>query len=730
MLIIDGATSYRKLHFLTSKSADSTLTAFKEFHREAERQTGETLKEVRLDMGREWYNELWSTYIKEHGIVLNFATPYAHQQNGKAERSMRTLLDMARTLLADSGLPQKYWADAVQTAAYVRNLTPTSGDPTNIPAQRWTSQRQDISHLRPFGSTAYAHIPVEVHSSKLSPRSVKLTLIGYYGHTAYKLMDRTTGAVYKSREVIFEEARPHLSTDIITTFSGDDSRSSNRQEIAPRPLPINTLHGADNSTTMITPLAVPAPTQGGTASATGDKALDVTEGVKEPPLVLRRSQRESKPSQRMKESLEYLQRPEAHATESITEDSRVPKNHHEAMRRPDLWLEPMMKELNVMTEKQVFRLVPRPTGRNIVKSRWVFANKYDEAGTVVSRKARLVAKGFTQVIGEDYDETYASVARLESVRMVCAIAASRGLRLWQVDFVSAFLNSENSFEVYMEQPPGFEEGGDHVWLLLKTLYGTMQGAHDWAQTLDRTYAGHGYYISKADPQVRSKVEGDEFTLTSTWTDDVLGASSTTDGEAKAKDELGRSYEIKDLGEAKFILGMRIERGRNGNVRLSQRAYCERIIERFKQLDLKPRSTPLPVGVTLSIEGSPDSDEEKADMKNVPYREVLGSLMWLQVATRPDLSYAVNILSRFANNPGRSHWDAMKHTLGYIKGTMDYGITYYRDATIKPFGYVDSDFAGDINSRRSTEGHVFFVAGGPISWASRRQDTASGKMHFS
>ncbi|KAF7782993.1 hypothetical protein Agabi119p4_2369 [Agaricus bisporus var. burnettii] len=496
MLIIDGATSYRKLYFLTTKSVDATLMAFKEFHKEAERQTGKTLKEVRLDMGREWYNKLWSTYVKAHGIVLNFTTPYAHQQNGKAERSMRTLLDMARTSLADSGLPQKYWADAVQTAAYVRNLTPTTGSPTNIPSQRWFGQRQDISHLCPFGSTAYAHIPAEIHSSKLSPRSSKLTLIGYYGHTGYKLLDRTTGAAYKSRDVIFEESRPHLSTDPITSFSPNDSTGSqSTQQIAPRPKAIDDLHTTSTPTSTSPSSAPTAPT-----ATPNMENTSTLENLMDPPPALRRSRRETKPSQR---------------------DFQAPRNYREAMKNSDMWLDPMLKELNVMREKQVFRLVPRPVGKNVVKSRWVFANKYDEAGAVVNRKARLVAKGFTQVIGEDYDETYASVARLESVRMVCAVAASRGLRLWQVDFVSAFLNSENSFEVYMEQPPGFEEGGDHVWLLLKTLYGTMQGAHDWAQTLDRTYAGHGYYISKADPQ----------------TDDVLGALSTAEGETKAKDEL-------------------------------------------------------------------------------------------------------------------------------------------------------------------------------------------------
>lgn len=233
------------------------------------------------------------------------------------------------------------------------------------------------------------------------------------------------------------------------------------------------------------------------------------------------------------------------------------------------------------------------------------------------------------------------------------MAASLGLRLWQVDFVSAFLNSENAYKVYMEQPLGFEEGGDNdVWLLLKTLYGTMQGAHDWAVTLEKTYKNHRYYTLKADPQVQLRLEDNELTLMSTWTDDILGALTTEAGEIKAEGELRSSYEIKDLGLVSYILGMRIDRDENsGSIRLSQRAYSERILECFHMADAKPRTTPLPPGIILLIDDMPKTKEDVQDMKQVPYREALGSLMWLQVATHPDLSYAVNILSRFANNPG-------------------------------------------------------------------------------
>jgi hypothetical protein len=520
MLCMDSASSFRKVFFIASKTAEVTLQIFWEFHVESERQTGKKLKRVRLDMGWEWCNSLWNRYAKDNGIILDFVTPYAHQQNGRAEHSMRTLLDMGRSMLANACLPQKYWADAIQTAAYIQNFVPPTSDPTSIPAERWSQKRQDVSHLRAFGCTCYAHVPVEISPSKLAPRSVKLTLIGYFEHAGYKLLDRSTGKTFRSRDVVFDEQPPHYSTDQSITYPVVDQpvTTTDVMAIAPRPNPISSLHPPvipksppPQGTPAMSPKTIPIADGG--VDVNQDSETEVSQllgatSAEDDSLATRQPQRNIKMNRKMQESMEYLNRTQANVSitpgSTMNDDLTIPWMYHEAMKRADLWFEPMLKELQVMKEKGVYHLVSRPLGKNVVKSRWVFANKYDDSGQVVAHKAQLVAKGFTQVLGEDYDETYASVARLESVQLVCAIAASLGLYLWQADFVSAFLNSDNDFEVYMEQPPGFEEGGDdQVWLLLKTLYGTMQGAHDWARTLERAYKDHGYYPSKADPQVRS-----------------------------------------------------------------------------------------------------------------------------------------------------------------------------------------------------------------------------------
>ena len=163
-------------------------------------------------MGREWYNKAWKEYRKWYRLIFEFTTPYTHQQNGTAERSLQTILDGTRTAMAESGLPTKYWADAVQTTVYVQNLVPSSRQPHAILAELWHGKQQDVSHLRPFSTTAYAHIPVDLNLSKLYLRSMKTVLLGYFGRDGYKLLDRETGSTFRSRDVIFEEGITHFTT--------------------------------------------------------------------------------------------------------------------------------------------------------------------------------------------------------------------------------------------------------------------------------------------------------------------------------------------------------------------------------------------------------------------------------------------------------------------------------------------------------------------------------------
>lgn len=725
MAFNDGGSSYRVGYFLNSKSADTTLTAFAEFHVKSERETGKKLIRVRVDMG--FYNDKWRDYTTKHGIIVEFSAPYAHGQNGVAERGMRTIIERTRCLLADSGLSPSLWADAAAFTIYTGNLIPSTRQPERVPAEKWTNKRQDVSHLRPFGCTAYAKIPEEIGTSKLSPRSIKYVLIGYFGRGTYKLWDRASGTTIKSRDVIFEEGKGHrtisdtstptfdiaFDDDVTPTTSHDAGDTPSGMVIPPKPLaprPRATdppLH--PDSTTHAT--SIPPSTPG------NDSPVAQPSAELAPP---RRSAR-----------LAVLGTgaPTPGTTVLLTTlpDSQIPRSYWEAMTRPELWRPPMETEWAVLNERGVFELVEAPPDARVIDSMWVYAHKYTADGDIARRKARLVAKGHTQIPGLDYDQTYASVVRLESFRMVAAIAAAHDLHIWQVDIVAAYLYSTNKFTTYMNQPPGFVARGeeDKVLRVIKTLYGMMQGGYDFQGEMSNAYESLGYYKSQADPCVHSRMINGEHTITSTYTDDIFGASSTKEEAEKAKKEFEACFEIKDVGDQGYILGIRVEKDEEtGAISLSQEAYLRRILERFGMLHCNAKSTPLPSGTILSESDCAKTDEDHHFMNDKPYREALGSCMWAQVATRPDIAYALSVLARFQANPGPAHWKAMLHLLAYLKGTLSYKITYHRGASIDPIGFVDADYAGDVDTRRSTSGYVFTMAGGPVSWSAKRQATVA------
>ena len=233
------------------------------------------------------------------------------------------------------------------------------------------------------------------------------------------------------------------------------------------------------------------------------------------------------------------------------------------------------------------------------------------------------------------------------------------------------------------------------------------------------------YCSKADPSVCSRHADGNITITSTYTDDTTGISLSHEEAERAKDELGWRYEVKDLGEADMILGIHVECNRDARtISISQCAYLKWVLKCFRMSDCNAKSTPLPLGITLSKDQSPKAQEDHKAMADKPYQEVLGSVMYAQIGTRPDLLYAVSTLSKYASNPRITHWQALMHVLQYIKAILHYKITYSRDKfkDLKMTGWVDADYRGDIDSQRSCMGYVFIQASGPMAWSAQYQLT--------
>ena len=274
---------------------------------------------------------------------------------------------------------------------------------------------------------------------------------------------------------------------------------------------------------------------------------------------------------------------------------------------PERWMIPMKAEMETLKAKHTWDLVKPPPEANIMGSMWVYDIKWDGEGNQIKDKARLVAKGYTQQLGVDYNETWAAVTRLESVRMTAAVAAKLDLKLCRIDFVGAYLNSLTKEDIYMKQPEGFVEAGfeDYVAKLVHTIYRTMQGGHNWWETLDTTYNELNYTKSCADPCIRYKKEDDNYTLTNTYTNNIFGASKSDEEIKNRKGEIGKIWDIKDMGETEYFIGMRVQQDLElGTIRLTQQPYWEQVLACYQLENVIPRNTPLPVRILLDNEMSP------------------------------------------------------------------------------------------------------------------------------
>ncbi|KAG8501645.1 hypothetical protein CXB51_004727 [Gossypium anomalum] len=342
-------------------------------------------------------------------------------------------------------------------------------------------------------------------------------------------------------------------------------------------------------------------------------------------------------------------------------------------------------------------------------------------------KARLVAKGYSQVPGVDFTDVFSPVVKHSSIRALLGIVAMHDLELEQLDVKTAFLHGELEEDIYMQQPEGFtvSEKEDYVCLLKKSLYGSKQSPRQWYKRFDSFMTSHDFKRSSFDSCVYFKKNNDgSFVYLLLYVDDMLIAAKDKGEIRKVKAQLSEEFEMKDLGPAKKILGMEILRDRKtSKLYLSQKGYIEKLLCRFNMRSAKPVSTPLAAHFRLSSALSPQSDDEIKYMSHVPYSSAVGSLMYAMVCSRPDLSYAVSAVSRYIANPGKEHWKAVQWILRYLRGTTDVCLQFGRteDGVI---GYVDADFAGDLDRRRSLTGYVFTIGGCAISWKATLQTTVA------
>ncbi|KAJ9542207.1 hypothetical protein OSB04_028713 [Centaurea solstitialis] len=394
-----------------------------------------------------------------------------------------------------------------------------------------------------------------------------------------------------------------------------------------------------------------------------------------------------------------------------------PKKVLDAMKDPS-WIEAMQEELLQFVLQHVWDLVDLSKGHRVIGTKWIFRNKTDERGIVIKNKARLVAQGYTQEEGIDYDDVFAPVARIEAIRLFLAFASYKGFKVYQMDVKSAFLYGTIDEEVYVYQPPGFEDPKypDRVCKLRKALYGLHQAHRAWYDTLSSYLLENKFERGVIDKTLFIKRTKTDMLLVQIYVDDIIFGSTKEDMCKEFEELMHKKFKMSSMGELTFFLGLQVKQKKDG-IFINQSKYVATMLQKFGMNDAKPASTPMETHKHLTA----DVEGEEVDVHQ--YRSMIGSLMYL-TASRPDIMFVVCVCARFQVRPKESHLHAVKRIFKYLKGQPRLGLWYPNDTSFDLVAYTDSDYGGANLDRKSTSGGCQFLGGRLVSWQCKKQTTVS------
>lgn len=737
---------------------------FKRHHKLLLAQHDRSVKRVRCDNGGEYIANALTLYANEFGIVFERTAPHTPSQNGVAERRIRSLWNIARSLLAHAQLPPSFWEFAINVANVIVNCTSSNASSGNRELtyyEQWYGTRPNLSNLRTFGCRA--KVLIQTHLTKPDSRTRDCIYLGPSPDSAGDLFFALdTKRVIVSRNATFFEADklyvsplPTRDPSYVASLVSAPKRVDYFDisvflpdtKVTPLILPANVgsidifeLETRDSliASRAVTPgddppPAPPDPDPPPPVSPVVAEPAKPAPTVQVPPAPTRSSTRAKSFSNRpdflygTSDNLckgliglsEYQDRIETIAFIAALAEHKTMRG---ALSSKDaqLYLEAMVKEVDALTNHGTYKLVPLPFGRKVIKCKWVYKVKLDGDGNFDRLKARLVALGFTQRKGVDYFETFSPVARQNSLKIFYAVAAWEGLTVRQFDIDSAYLNGLLDTEIYMQQPPGFEdpEHPDWVCLLLKGLYGLKQAGRLWHDVLKSFLLERGWIRCSADPCIFIRFDEHGRAMVAVYVDDMSHAG-TDAAYLRFKAELLECFNIKDLGESKFIVGIQVTQSPKG-ITLTQSTNISKILAEQHMSDAHPAPVPLTKGDDISITGTSDSPVD-----GTKYRGIVGKLLYI-CNTRPDITFAVHTLSRFNKNPSQRHLKLVQRICKYLRGTTNLCLFYPRGdgSPLQLEGYVDSDWANDKDTRRSVTGYVFFINGSPVTWKSTRQPTVA------
>ena len=745
---IDDCTRLSWISLLRTKY--EVFSVFQNFHTFVQTQYNGIIRILRSDNGGEYVNHVFQDFFKTHGIIHQTTCPQTPEQNGVSERKNRHLLDMARALLFSAYMPKNLWGDAVQASTHLINRLPSSVLNGKIPFQILASYVSLSSFhnlpTRVFGCVAFVHVPKN-QRSKLDARAIKCVFVGYGSYQkGYKCFHPPTRKYYVTMDVTFFEDMSYFSSPD-TARQGENTYfeelyHGEGEALEESPIIVEADASSSQAPNSLTANEVEDTTVPSGITPTHDQQLPGTEGHSSEvciptdtnniesnvgQYVLPNRSTRGQPAKRYEPNIHAKSKyPVANymSTKRLSKSYKsfvnqisgvsVPNKVQDALGDP-IWRKAMDEEMDALKKNDTWQLVSPPQGKKAVGCRWVFTIKHNGDGSVNRYKARLVAKGFTQTYGVDYDETFAPVAKMNTIRVLLSLAANLNWPLRQFDVKNAFLHGELAEEVYMSLPPGYvvDSPGNFVCKLRKSLYGLKQSPRAWFGRFSQFMQKVGYRQSNSDHTLFLKHQRGKVTTLIIYVDDMVITGDDTIEMDKLQRQLASEFEMKDLGELKYFLGIEVARGREG-IYLCQRKYIIDLLTETGMLDCKPIDTPIEQNHCLA------EYPDQIPTDRARYQRLVGRLIYL-AHTRPDVAYAVSVVSQFMHNPSENHMNAVLRILRYLKSAPGRGVMFSKhNNPLEVCGFTDADWAGSITDRKSTSGYFTFVGGNLVTWKSKKQ----------
>ncbi|CAI5481529.1 unnamed protein product [Closterium sp. Yama58-4] len=741
-----------------------------------EKQAECVVKRIRTDRGGEFLGAEMTAWLKKQGIQRELTTAYTPQSNGVAERANRTILETARALLIESGLSNSMWPHAVRHATVARNRVLTKvGDDSWVPLERWLGRKPPWDMLRVFGCMAVAHVP-KTYRSKLGASAIWCVHLGLAAESkGWLLWEPSKGVFFDSRDVKFIEGMMYGSWE-----KQPEARVSQQMEQITMQLDLTPSvweegekaaagNGDGEKVQEASAGGEKGVESGGsTSGAAGPEGGEKQQGkTKKPKGVVMKGWETpvSRPGRTRMATKKLTAGTDAAEQQLGTEEALLilphgydpdeedepaycflapapeePASMEEALAGPDRdkWLASRDAEYQSLLENRTWDLVVLPDGKKAIQCKWVLRIKTDDKGQVTIYKSRLVAKGFMQKEKQDFNEIFAPTAKPPTLRVLLADAAVSGKFIIQMDISTAFLNGILEEDVYMTQPPGYEDGTGRVCKLNKSIYGLKQAPRCWYQKLAAVLEEMGFRTSSCDESLFLKGEGEKLVLFLVYVDDILLFSSSMKEIQKVQQQLMENFKCKNLGEVKYYLGMHVERDPDHRwLKLHQEKFIKELGEKYGIENERKVATPLPAEFKL-VKAAEDEGVEAEEQQQ--FQSLVGSLLYAAVHTRPDISFSVGQLARVVQNPSEEQVDAAERVVKYLNSHPSIGVQYSASAQVKQKGvevlkekgerlgegklfltcFTDATWASEKEDSSSVGGYICVVGGGPVSWRSKKQ----------